>query len=99
MRIAPTCGGPSYVQTVSCIGSDLQPCAANEGAGEELGEIGRLLVTLDRGEHELDGPLRRHAFRFERVRETETADDEIGARRAAAIELALDVLPFAELHR
>jgi hypothetical protein len=33
---------------------------------------------------------------LERVGETEAAHDEIGTRRAAAIELVVDMLPLAE---
>ena len=66
---------------------DLQPCAADERTGEQLGEIAGLLVALDRREQELDRPLGGDAFGFERIGEAKAADDDVGLRGAAAVEL------------
>jgi hypothetical protein len=59
-----------------------------ERAREEFGEIGRLLVALHRREDEFDRPLGGDALGLERIGEAQSADGEIGLRRAAAIELA-----------
>ena len=64
---------------------------------EQLGEVAGLLVALDRREDEFDRPLRGEALRLERIGEAEAAHDEIRVRCAAAIELTVDVLAFAEL--
>ena len=73
-----------------------QPGPAHERPREQLGEIGGLLVALDRREHQFDRPFGRQAFGLERIGETEAAHHEIGPRGAAAIELPLDVLAFAQ---
>ena len=67
------------------------------GAGGRTGrQIGRLLVAMDGGEQQLDRPLRRQAFRLQRVGEAEAADRDIGLGGAAAVELAFHVLAFAQ---
>ena len=64
--------------------------------GEELGQVGRLLVALDRREDQLDRPLGRQALGLERIGEAQAADDEVGRGGAAAVELALDILAFGQ---
>src|SRR5260364_269988 len=96
MRIAPICGGPSYVQTDSCI-SHRQSGLAQQRPREQLGEIAGLLETLDRREDQLDRPLRREPLGLQRIGQAEPADDEIGTRVTATIELPLDILALAEL--
>jgi hypothetical protein len=79
--------------------SGLQQRAPRERPREQFGEIGRLLVALDRREQQLDRPLGGQALGLQRVGEAEAADDEVGPCRAAAVELAstswpsLDVVP------
>ena len=55
-----------------------------------------MFVALDRREQEFDRPLRRDALRFQGIREAESTHDQIGRRGAAAVELPIDVLAFAE---
>src|ERR1700742_67858 len=95
MRIAPTCGGPSYVQTVSCM-SGRQSRPPDQRAREQFGEVAGLLVALDGREDEFDRPFGGDALRLQRIGKAETADHEIGPRIAAAVELTVDVLSFAE---
>ncbi len=66
------------------------------GRAKQLGEVGGLLVALDRREHQFDRPFGRHALGLQRIGEAEPAHHEIGPRGAAAVELPVDVLPFAQ---
>ena len=51
--------------------------SAQQRPREQLGQVAGLLEALDRREHQLDRPLGREAFRFERVGKSEPADDEV----------------------
>ena len=95
IRIAPTCGGPSYVQTVSCI-SGYQSGSAHQRPREQFCEVGRLVVTLDRSEDQFDRPFSRDTFVLERIGQAQSADDEIRLRRPAAGQLLVDILSFAQ---
>ena len=76
--------------------SHRQPRAPHQRTGEQFGEVAGLFVALDRREQQLDRPLRREPFGFQRIGEAESAHHEVGPRRAATIELLIDILPFAE---
>src|SRR6185295_11393019 len=96
IRIAPMCGGPSYVHIVSCMTLSHQLRSPHQRPCKQLGEIGGLLVALDRREDQLDRPLGRDTFRFEGIGETQPADHQIGTSVATAIELLVDILPFTQ---
>jgi hypothetical protein len=91
MRIAPMCGGPSYVQTVSCMahGDILKApaAAAVQRARKQLREVRRLVETVHRRKHQLDGPFGAEPLGLERIGETEPADGQVRAVGAQAIEL------------
>jgi len=63
-----------------------------------LRQIGRLLVSLNWREDQLDRPLGGHALCLERVGEAEAAHNEIGHCRATTVELPFHILAFAERH-
>jgi hypothetical protein len=98
MRIAPTCGGP-----LVCPHRELHGQASNERAlcaqraREQFGEIGCLLVALDRREDQLDRPLGGQALGLQRVGEAKAADDEIRPSGATAVELRVDVLALDDV--
>ena len=71
---------------------------AHQRAGENLGEITGLLVTLDWREGEFDRPFGNPAFGFEWIGQTQTANDEIGFRLAATIDLDVDILALRNRH-
>ncbi len=75
-------------------GSGHQTCAANQGTGEQPGEVRRLLEELNRREYQFDRPLRRQAPSLEWIRQSQTADHEVRLRRQTAVQLIFDVLTF-----
>ena len=65
--------------------SGREALAPVERSREQGGEVAGLVVAVDRREDELDRPLRRKAFGFERIREPEPADHQVRRRGAAAV--------------
>src|SRR6476646_11080308 len=73
-----------------------EPRATDHRPGEQLGQVGCLLVALYWREQQLDRPLGGQALGLERVRQTQAAHHEVRSRVPAAVELPLDVLALAE---
>ncbi len=63
---------------------------------EQAGQVGRLVEALDRREHQFDRPLGGHAFGLQRIGQAEATDHQVRRGGAAAIELPVDILAFAE---
>ena len=61
------------------------------------GQIGCLLIAVDGREHQLDRPLGGQAFGLQRVGQAQAAHGEVWPFGAAAVQLALHVLAFAQL--
>ena len=84
-RIAPTCGGPSYVHSVNCIWSDRQLHAAHQRARKEFGKVGRpgcspgIGVNSSSIDHFVEIPSV-----FQRVCQTEAADHQVRPGSVAA---------------
>jgi hypothetical protein len=86
--------GQLHGQARCCRGG--QQGAAAQRAGKQLGQVGGLLVAVDGREDQLDGPLGGQAFGFQRVGQAQAADGDVGAEGAAAVELAVHILAFAQ---
>ena len=87
--------GPSPVRILAAA-ERLEHADAVDRLLDARGEVARLVVTVDRREHEFDRPFGGEAFRLERIGEPKAADHEIRLLGTAAVQLALHVLPFAE---
>jgi len=72
--------------------SHRQPHAPRQRAGKQFGEIPGLVVSLYRGEQQLDRPLRGEPFRFQRIGQTQAANHQVGLCSPTPIQLPL----FAE---
>ena len=68
--------------------------SAREGAGEESGEIGGLVVALHRREDELDRPFGRDALGLQWIREAKPADHQIRQSNGHAITSALHLAGY-----
>ena len=51
---------------------------------------------MDGREDQFDRPFGRQPLRLQRIGQTQAADDQIGPRRARAIQLPVDILPLAD---
>ena len=71
-----------------------QAVGTANGTGEEAGKITRLLVEMNRGKHQFDGPFGCEPFCFQRVGKAQATDREIGPCGAGTVELQIDVLSF-----
>ena len=76
-----------------------QPFDATHRTGKQLGQIGGLLVAMHRREYQLDGPLGAQAFGFQWIGQTQPADGQIGAVFANPVQLAINMLAFADPRR
>ena len=70
--------------------------ASHQRARKQFGKVAGLLVALDRREHQFNRPLGRHALSFQRIRKAKSTDNQIGFIGAAAVELTIHVLAFAQ---
>lgn len=75
-------------------GGQLQ--AADQWTGEQLGQIAGLVVAVDRGEHQLNGPFGGQALGFERVGKAQAADHDVRAFRSASVQLVFHMLPLGQ---
>ena len=69
-----------------------KPHAAYQRAAEQLSQISRLVVALNRREYQLNGPFGGHAFGFQRIGQTKAANHNVWPRRTAAVKLVFNVL-------